>query len=83
MFGKYYQSKMQVCLSLEDSIKLVKLFGTDYFTQINVRNNNLDIIKKDIQPSYMQQDRFKLFIKEIKKINKENQSNVQFEFIKK
>lgn len=83
MFGKFYNSKMQVLLSLEDSIKLVKIFGTDYFTQINVRNNNLDIIKKNIQPNYMVQDRLKLFIKELKSINKENQGNIQFEFIRK
>ena len=79
---KYYKSKMQVCLSLKDSIELVKIFGVDYFSQINVRSNNLDIIKKDIQPSIYIPDRFKLFIKEIKKIDKEN-LNVRFEFIRK
>ena len=82
MFGKSYNTKMQVCLSLEDSIKLVKLFGTDYFTSINVRNSNLDIIKKDIQPSYMQENRINLFIKELKQINNKSKEFVQFEFIR-
>lgn len=83
MFGKFYDSKMQVLLSLEDSIKLLKIFGTDYFSQINVRDNNLDIIKKNIQPSFMQDNRYNLFIKEIKKINKESQGKIRFEFIRK
>ena len=81
MFGKSYRTKMQVLLNLEDSINLVKIFGVDIFDTINLRNSDMNIVKKDIQPSYMQLDRFKTFIKEMKKYNKEYYGSVKFEFI--
>jgi hypothetical protein len=73
---------MQVCLNITDSIALVNIFGVDYFDTINVRDSGLEIIQKNIQPSFLEENRYKNFLKDIRKIAKENPS-CKFEFIKK
>ena len=78
----WYDSKMQVCVSLEDAIQLIKIFGNDYFTEINVRNRNLNLIETGIQFNIFVDNRNKLLLNKLRKMAKQKQG-LSFEFIKK
>lgn len=77
----FYKTQMQVCLDKDQAIALLKLFGHDYFTEINVLNQRYQCLHSNIQYSYMKENRLKLLIKDIKAYDEKD--NVFFEFIKK
>lgn len=79
---KFYVEKMQTTLYVDSAIKMLKIYGSDYFTEINIRNNNLDIIEKDIAVKNLLGDsRTKATCNYIRKVAKTK--NIIVEFIKK
>jgi hypothetical protein len=77
---KWYKTKMQTALGLVDAIALLKIYGTDIFTQINHLDRDLNLITKNIQPHFNKENRVRLFINELKRLEK-GSTNSTFEFI--
>lgn len=80
----YYNEKMQTLLSPQSAIALLKIYGVDYFTQINILDGTdyTKTIEKDINPrGLLRADRLKKVCSIIRKIEKTK--HIQVEFLKK